>query len=301
VNENSRNLSYVVPVGADGTATMNWTPENAGKATVDATFSGRDGVTGSTTTQQLTITAATTTTPKPTTPGTPPAADAKMGGDRYQSTDAWRDGGWCSLGFNGTDGAGHAVNITAGHCDTNPLAVGTPDATGAYEVVDNARGERFGTFVKAVLGSLDHGLIKIDDNFAKRFENNYVRVPGKAPVPITGVGSPLLGQPVCLSGQRTGYHCGEVNSLDASVSRLEEDSRGKFTVRICGLQGDSGSPVITGTMALGIATQSNKKSQEDCDLFESLEDLSDYDRPTVEAVPIKSILADNPGLKVRTN
>ncbi|WP_143187357.1 Ig-like domain-containing protein, partial [Rhodococcus maanshanensis] len=32
VNENSRNLSYVVPVGADGTATMNWTPENAGKA-----------------------------------------------------------------------------------------------------------------------------------------------------------------------------------------------------------------------------------------------------------------------------
>ncbi|SEK70314.1 Ig-like domain-containing protein [Rhodococcus maanshanensis] len=42
-------------VGADGTATQLWTPTTDGNHTITATFSGRDNVTGSTTTQQVTV------------------------------------------------------------------------------------------------------------------------------------------------------------------------------------------------------------------------------------------------------
>ncbi|MGW6379593.1 Ig-like domain-containing protein [Rhodococcus sp. NPDC055112] len=45
-------------VGADGTATQLWTPTTDGKHTITATFSGRDNVTGSTTTQQVTVSKA---------------------------------------------------------------------------------------------------------------------------------------------------------------------------------------------------------------------------------------------------
>ncbi|MGW6379595.1 Ig-like domain-containing protein [Rhodococcus sp. NPDC055112] len=45
-------------VEADGTAARIWYPETDGKHTITATFSGRDGVTGSTSTQQVTVTTA---------------------------------------------------------------------------------------------------------------------------------------------------------------------------------------------------------------------------------------------------
>ncbi|WP_433592087.1 Ig-like domain-containing protein [Nocardia sp. CA-145437] len=59
-----------VSVSADGTATAEWTPETAGKATIKVSFTGLDDdVAGPTTTQQITV-ANGTTTP------TQPAADA---------------------------------------------------------------------------------------------------------------------------------------------------------------------------------------------------------------------------------
>ncbi|MFE3227626.1 Ig-like domain repeat protein [Nocardia sp. NPDC059228] len=281
--ESIRNVSNEVPVGADGTATMEWRPENAGKATVTATFSGRDGVAGSTTTQQVTVAQGGTTTQ--------PAADAIMGGDTYFVTDAFGESRYCSLGFNGTDGSGHAVVISAGHCDANPLAAGTPDSSIAH-VLDNQGNPRFGTVAKVGTGKLDHAVIKIDDGFAKRFQNNYVRAAGHAPVPVTGTAAAVQGEPVCLSGSTTGYHCGTVKGSGGN----------NFTVAICGLHGDSGGALIAGTKALGIAIQTNgMESQKMCDEFAADPDISDFDKPTVTAVSIAAILKDNPGLKVRTN
>ncbi|AQA24219.1 hypothetical protein BTZ20_3745 [Rhodococcus sp. MTM3W5.2] len=66
------------PVGANGTATHQWTPSAAGAHTIHATFSGRDGVNGSTTTAQVTVTEApvtdstTTLTPSPAPRSAPP-------------------------------------------------------------------------------------------------------------------------------------------------------------------------------------------------------------------------------------
>ncbi|MFR9749854.1 Ig-like domain repeat protein [Nocardia sp. 004] len=53
-----------IPVGANGTASIVWTPGAAGTYDIAATFSGRTGVAGSTTTQAVTV----TDTPNPPNP-----------------------------------------------------------------------------------------------------------------------------------------------------------------------------------------------------------------------------------------
>ncbi|MGW6376814.1 Ig-like domain repeat protein, partial [Rhodococcus sp. NPDC055112] len=162
-----------VPVGADGTATEQWyPPETAGKLTMTATFSGRDGVTGSTTTQQITVAPAATTTTKPTTTTTKPtpAPDAIMGGTRYTMGDTADKE--CSFGFNGTDGDGDVVNITAGHCDRHPENAGGWRATEVRE-----GGTPFlllGSFDKTVVDGGDYAVIEFRSDAAHRFQNNFV-------------------------------------------------------------------------------------------------------------------------------
>jgi hypothetical protein len=64
-----------LPVGADGTIHHEWTPAAAGGHTLTATFSGRDGVTGSTTTAQVNVAEA----PVPSTIAIAPVTDAQVG------------------------------------------------------------------------------------------------------------------------------------------------------------------------------------------------------------------------------
>lgn len=59
-----------IPVAANGKATIVWTPGAAGSYNIGATFSGRNGVAGSTTTKSVTVAdqpTTPTTTPKPST------------------------------------------------------------------------------------------------------------------------------------------------------------------------------------------------------------------------------------------
>ncbi|MEV6099457.1 Ig-like domain-containing protein [Nocardia sp. NPDC051981] len=55
-----------IPVSANGTASIVWTPGAAGTYNIAATFSGRTGVAGSTTTQAVTVADTPTPTPTPT-------------------------------------------------------------------------------------------------------------------------------------------------------------------------------------------------------------------------------------------
>ncbi|MGW6375123.1 Ig-like domain repeat protein [Rhodococcus sp. NPDC055112] len=272
VNEVGRNISNEVPVGADGTATLKWTPEVAGKATVDATFSGRDGVAGSTTTAQVTVAEA----PKPTTTtAKPPAPDAVMGGQGYRSGETASDP--CSFGFNATDGDGKPVNITAGHCDLSRGGSPRVFVGGSY----------VGAFEKVVFEGFDYGLIRIDDR--RRFENNFVSTYGGDPVRITGTADPVVGAPVCKSGQVTGFTCGKITAVDVSMNSGPRGARvpNAFAAQVCSIPGDSGGAIVTGTKALGVTVAG---SGWDCD-------------PSKQTYgqPINSVLADNPGLKVRTN
>ncbi|MGV9410495.1 Ig-like domain-containing protein [Nocardia sp. NPDC003693] len=59
-----------IPVNANGKATISWTPGAAGSYTIGATFSGREGVAGSTTTKTVTVAEQPTDPEPPTKPGT---------------------------------------------------------------------------------------------------------------------------------------------------------------------------------------------------------------------------------------
>ncbi|RMI27685.1 S1 family peptidase [Nocardia stercoris] len=243
-----------------------------------------------------TTTSPTTTTTEPpvtTTAPQPPAHDAMLGGDPYSA-----DGlNACSLGFNGTDHSGNVVNISAGHCDPNGQNAGTPDATVAYEGNSHdgsVHTPRFGTFDKTVTDNVDFSVIKIDKEVAGRFKNNFVRVPGGDPLPITGIADPLVGAPVCKSGEKAGFNCGTISDVNQTLViddyRTLKDS---FVATVaCALPGDSGGPVVTGTMALGISSAGDSPTQADCD---------NWHYTNVWATPIKAILAADAGLKVRTN
>ncbi|MCX4096258.1 S1 family peptidase [Nocardia sp. alder85J] len=241
-------------------------------------------------------------------PDTLPQATAVAGegggpaaaGDAYASQ-AGHTSLRCSLGFNGVDGNDNAVNITAGHCDPNIPAAGTGDAPGVFDLLPGDHlGPQVGAFEKSVLGAQDYSIVAINDGARDRFSNNLVRVPGQGPIAITGVASPVVGAPVCKSGARTGFSCGVINAVDQTVEVGDHDLMQSFSANICALPGDSGGPVVSGTMALGISSASTVADFPVCEIPELLGVLTG-NGPQLFVQPLDLVLADNPGLRVRTN
>ncbi|MEE2034305.1 S1 family peptidase [Rhodococcus chondri] len=226
------------------------------------------------------------------------APDALFGGDAYASLGAG-EGLRCSLGFNAEDGSGNPVNITAGHCDPNRAQAGTQWASEVYQLVGDALGQRLGTFEKTSLDNHDYGLIRPSAEAAGRFENNGVRVPAAAPLPITGTADPIVGTPVCKSGLRTGYSCGVVTSTGQSIEIGHRVLRDGFATNLCALQGDSGGTLVVGTLALGISSASNVGQYGFCEVAGVVSGLLG-ESPELFATPINVILDENPGLKIRT-
>ncbi len=226
--------------------------------------------------------------------------DALAGGDGYAAVSG-NASLRCSLGFNGTNAAGKVVNISAGHCDPNLPAAGTPTASGVFELRPlDARGPRVGTFEKTSLDNHDYSIIRIADDAIPRFENNGVRVPSAAPVAIDGIAVPVIGAPVCKSGARTGFSCGVVNAVDQSVAVGERHLNNAFSANICALPGDSGGTVVTGTKALGVSSASTVAEYPICEIPNLLGPFTGNE-PQLFAMPISVVLAENPGLKIRTS
>ncbi|MFI7194965.1 S1 family peptidase [Nocardia nova] len=224
----------------------------------------------------------------------------RAGGDSYASV-AGKMQLVCSTGFNGVDRNGNPVNITAGHCDPNIPAAGTANAPGMFELLPgNHIGAQLGSFQKSILGNQDYSIVSIDAGSRDRFANNLVRVPGAAPIAITGVADPVVGAPVCKSGSRTGFSCGVVNAVDQTVQVGDRDLTQAFSANICALPGDSGGPIVTGTMALGISSASSVADYPICEIPNLIGALTG-DAPQLFAQPVNQVLSDNPGLRVRTN
>lgn len=226
-------------------------------------------------------------------------ADAMLGGDAFGALGGGT-GLRCSLGFNGTDGSGNPVNITAGHCDPNRNAAGTSAASEAFALAPNGAGPRLGTFAKTSIQNHDYSIIDIDDAANHRFENNGVRVPGAPPVGITGTADPVVGAPVCKSGLNTGFSCGVVTSVNQTVSVGERTLTNSFSTNICALQGDSGGAIVTGTLALGISSASNVGQYPMCEVAQVVTFVLG-EGPELYATPINAVLRENPGLTVRTS
>ncbi|MFC9996433.1 S1 family peptidase [Nocardia sp. NPDC127526] len=227
------------------------------------------------------------------------APGVKAAGDGYASV-AGRMSLRCSLGFNGTDGAGNVVNITAGHCNPNIPATGGANSPSVHEILAGDRvGPQIGTFQKSVLGNQDYSIVSVNDNARDAFSNNLVRVPNAAPIAVTGVAIPVVGAPVCKSGSRTGFSCGVVNAIDQTVQVGDRLLTQSFSANICALPGDSGGPIVTGTLALGISSASSVADYPICEI-PNLIGLLTGNAPQLFAQPVSVVLSDNPGLRVRT-
>jgi len=224
---------------------------------------------------------------------------AMAGGDAYVSV-LDNSGMRCSLGFNGTQN-GQVVNITAGHCNPDLPSAGGPNAASVYELRQfDVLGPKIGTFARSSLDSRDFSIIAINDASAARFQNNAVRVPGADPLFVDGVAQPVVGAPVCKSGSRTGFSCGTIAAVDATVKVGERQLNGAFASTICALPGDSGGSIVTGTKALGVSSASSVADYPVCDIPNVLGQLTG-DTPILFATPVATIVAENPGLQVRTS
>ena len=228
----------------------------------------------------------------------PIRASSYLGGDSFLAGTPAGLGLRCSLGFNAVDAVRGPVNITAGHCD--PATTGSAASTGAYPMYGSLIGSKFGSFYRTNQTHNDYALIEIDDANVGVFEGNAVRVPGSAPLHVTGTVDPVVGAPVCKSGSRTGFSCGTILSTGQQIAMGAAVMARSFSTSICALRGDSGGPIVSGTLAVGIASASNVGDQPSCEIATVFSMLQGQ-RPELFATPINEVLAENPGLVIRTS
>ncbi|MCT7353479.1 S1 family peptidase [Streptomyces sp. 15-116A] len=150
--------------------------------------------------------------------------------------------GRCSAGFNVTDGTREFI-LTAGHCGPEG-SVWFSDGRGRQEV---------GTTVGGSFPGDDYSLIEYDGGRAGEGAGVVAVGDGKG-VRITGVGDPTVGQRVFRSGSTSGLRDGEVTALNATVNYPEGTVSGLIETNVCAEPGDSGGPMFSEGIALGITS-----------------------------------------------
>jgi streptogrisin D len=156
--------------------------------------------------------------------------------------DAIYAGGYrCSLGFNVAIGSQHYF-LTAGHCGN---IAGTWYADGAHtQTLGNATGSSF--------PGNDYAII--------RYANNSFPAPGKVDWyngtlgDIARAGTAYVGEGVSRSGSTTHVHSGTVTAVNATVVYSEGTVSGLIRTNVCAEGGDSGGPLFTGNVALGLTS-----------------------------------------------
>ncbi|RMI28738.1 protease [Nocardia stercoris] len=233
-----------------------------------------------------------------------PVENRPMGGDTYVTAPmalddpALQQVTVCSFGFNAVDQAGTPLNISAGHCD--PKVDGTDQKASVWVPNPDNLGAspQAGDFARATLGgntALDYSVIKLTDRAVRAgMDRPSVRGANGTTLTLTGTADPVVGAPVCKSGQSSTFTCGFVVA-DHVETQLFTDSGDSRTIRgfatnACTLSGDSGGPIVTGTLALGITSGSNTAESEDCNAANL--DLAAYGGTASLGIPIRRILAD---------
>ncbi|MEU7020926.1 S1 family peptidase [Streptomyces sp. NPDC046203] len=155
------------------------------------------------------------------------------GGDAIYAS-SWR----CSLGFNVKDSAGNYYFLTAGHCT---------DGAGTWWA-DSAHATTLGTTAGSSFPTNDYGLV--------RYTNSSVTKSGTVgSVDITGAGNASVGMSVTRRGSTTGIHGGTVTGLNATVNYGGGDIvYGLIQTNVCAEPGDSGGPLYSGSLAIGLTS-----------------------------------------------
>lgn len=207
----------------------------------------------------------------------------------------------CSFGFSATDGSGNPVNLSAGHCDPGSSAsVYLPDRG------DIRASTPVGKFAQSSVGAgdgLDYSVIALDDaGVAAGLSEPTVRGANGTALTITGTASPVVGAPVCKSGQASSFTCGLVAADRVETQLFLGDGESRtirgFASTACTLAGDSGGAIVTGTLALGITSGSNSGGAPSCG--EANLALAQYGGTASLGIPIDAVAAAT-GTTVRTS
>ncbi|CAL9346450.1 hypothetical protein SUDANB145_00375 [Streptomyces sp. enrichment culture] len=150
--------------------------------------------------------------------------------------------GRCSAGFNVTDGTDDFV-LTAGHCGP----------TGSVWFAD---GREVGATVAGSFPGDDFSLVRYADGDAGDGAEVVAVGDGKG-VRITGTGEAAVGQRVFRSGSTSGLRDGRVTAVDATVNYPEGTVTGLIETDVCAESGDSGGPLFSEGVALGITSGGN--------------------------------------------
>ncbi|MEU0072785.1 S1 family peptidase [Streptomyces sp. NPDC006332] len=151
-------------------------------------------------------------------------------------------GGRCSAGFNVTNGQSDFI-LTAGHCGP----------TGSIWFEDSKATKRVGKTVTQSFPGNDFSLVQYADGKAGDGAAVVSIGDGKG-VQITGAADPEVGQRVFRSGSTSGLRDGEVTALNATVNYPEGTVTGLIETNVCAEPGDSGGPMFSEGVALGLTS-----------------------------------------------
>uniref|UniRef100_UPI002A7F6F61 S1 family peptidase n=1 Tax=Streptomyces sp. CRN 30 TaxID=3075613 RepID=UPI002A7F6F61 len=153
--------------------------------------------------------------------------------------------GRCSAGFNVTDGRADFI-LTAGHCGP----------TGSVWFADSAGREEVGRTIAGSFPGDDFSLVEYADGTAGD-DADVVAVGDGEGVRITGTGQASVGQRVFRSGSTSGLRDGRVTAVDATVNYPEGTVTGLIETDVCAESGDSGGPLFSEGIALGVTSGGN--------------------------------------------
>ncbi|MGY0236577.1 S1 family peptidase [Longispora urticae] len=149
-----------------------------------------------------------------------------VGGNAYYIGSGTR----CSVGFSVTTGF-----VTAGHCGTTGASTTQPSGSFAGS---SFPGNDY-AFVRTAAGNTPRGLV-----------NNY----SGGNVTVAGSSEAAVGSSICRSGSTTGWHCGTIQSRNASVTYPQGTITGLIQTNVCAEPGDSGGSAISGSQAQGVTS-----------------------------------------------
>ncbi|MFI5683257.1 S1 family peptidase [Streptomyces sp. NPDC051636] len=150
--------------------------------------------------------------------------------------------GRCSAGFNVTNGQSDFI-LTAGHCGP----------AGSIWFADNQGNQQLGKTLRTNFPGNDFSLIEYASGKAGDGAD-VVAIGNGNGVRITGAADPTVGQRVFRSGSTSGLHDGQVTGLNATVNYPEGTVTGLIETNVCAEPGDSGGPLFSEGIALGVTS-----------------------------------------------
>lgn len=195
-----------------------------------------------------------------------------IGGEGYVFStlvDGKRYNNLCSVAFNGTSkSTGQRQFLTAGHC----LAPDRQDGGVFFEAAQSSpgtvftRGAVLGTPIESAFrfgAGADVGAVATASGVTVQprvttWGGGQGSPNAGTPASITGTTPGIVGAPVCKSGTRSGWTCGDVLALSYSTPVYNRSGTpvivNTVLTSVCMLPGDSGAAAMTGSSALGVGT-----------------------------------------------